>query len=270
MNSVMAFLSYIHWNVRPELIILGPFAVRWYGMLFALGFALGFVIIRWVFRIENRPETDLDALLGYVLAGAVIGARLGHCLFYEPGYYLAHPMDIPKIWQGGLASHGGAAGVALALVFYCRRHPDQPYLWLLDRVVVPTALAGSLIRLGNLFNSEILGRPARLPWAMVFDRIDEVPRHPVQLYESAAYLLVFLLLLSVYRRYRQRTPPGWLLGIFLVTVFSFRFVLEFFKEPQSEFGQNLPVSMGQLLSIPLIIVGAWLVVARRPRARSPV
>jgi prolipoprotein diacylglyceryl transferase len=265
----MALLSFVHWHARPEIFSIGPVSVRWYGILFALGFALGFVIVRWMFRLEHKPETDLDSLLGYILGGAVIGARLGHCLFYEPGYYLAHPLDIPKIWQGGLASHGGAIGVALGLWIYSRRHPGQPFLWLLDRVVVPTALAGALIRLGNVFNSEILGRPTQMRWAVVFDRVDSLPRHPVQLYESIGYLLIFVLLLSIYRRTRDRTAPGLLLGIFLVTVFTFRFAVEFFKEPQSDYGQNLPLSVGQLLSIPCILFGGVLLARlRAPAERS--
>jgi prolipoprotein diacylglyceryl transferase len=190
----------------------------------------------------------------------VIGARLGHCLFYEPAYYLRRPLEILMIWRGGLASHGGAVGIFLALYGYSRRRPDQPYLWLLDRMAIPTALGGSFIRLGNLFNSEILGISTDVPWAFVFARIDDLPRHPAQLYESLAYLLIFGVLFAVYRKRGSHTPRGLLLGLFLVLVFGARFVIECVKVRQAAFGEALPLSMGQLLSIPAILVGVVLLV----------
>src|SRR5512140_440751 len=153
-------MAYIYWSVRPEIFQLGPLAVRWYGLFFALLFAIGYMIGRWEFRSEHKSAENLDTLLIYVVAGTIIGARLGHCFFYEPAYFLRHPLEIFAVWQGGLASHGGALGVLTALYLYSRHHPGQPYLWLLDRVVVPTALGGCFIRLGNLFNSEIIGEPA--------------------------------------------------------------------------------------------------------------
>ena len=165
----MQCLSYIYWNVRPELVQLGPLAIRWYGVFFAILFIVGLLIVRWQFHIEHKDEASLDKLLLYVIVGTVVGARLGHCLFYDPVYYLRHPVEILEVWRGGLASHGGAAGVLIAVCFYCRHRPDQPYLWLLDRIVVPTALGGAMIRLGNLFNSEILGTPTHLPWGFVFE-----------------------------------------------------------------------------------------------------
>jgi phosphatidylglycerol---prolipoprotein diacylglyceryl transferase len=250
--------GYIFWNVRPELVQFGPLAVRWYGLFFALLFWIGFLSARWQFQVEKKDERFLNSLLTHLVVGTIVGARLGHCLFYEPAYFLAHPLQIPMVWQGGLASHGGAIGVLVALFLYSRRHPDQPYLWLLDRIAVPTALAGCFIRLGNLFNSEILGLPSRVPWAFVFERVDQVPRHPAQLYESLAYLLVFVLLLLLYRRYRAQTPRGLLLGIFLVTVFTARFFLEFLKERQEDFQLHLPLDVGQLLSLPFIAAGVFL------------
>ena len=251
----MPFFSYIYWSVRPELIQLGPLAVRWYGLLFAILFAIGYLIVRYQFRVEGKDEAALDSLLAYLVAGTIIGARLGHCLFYEPGYYLAHPIEILEVWKGGLASHGGAVGVLIALYLYSRQHADQPYLWLLDRIAVPTALAGGLIRLGNLFNSEILGVPTHVPWAFVFARVDLVPRHPAQLYESMAYFTIFAGLLLVYRRFKARTPRGLLLGLFLTTVFTARFFIEFVKERQADYGQHMPLSVGQWLSIPFVIAG---------------
>ncbi len=265
----MLSLAYIYWNAQPDLLHVGPLTVRWYGVLFALLFWIGFLIVRWQFLTEGKDETTLNSLLTHLVVGTIVGARLGHCLFYEPGYYLHHPLDILKIWEGGLASHGGAIGVLIALYCYCRQHPDQPYLWLLDRIAVPTALAGCMIRLGNLFNSEILGLPTSVPWAFVFAREDLVPRHPAQLYESIAYAIIFVILLAVYRRFRRETPRGLLLGLFLVTVFTARFFIEFVKQRQTAYGANLPLSVGQLLSLPFILCGAALLGrAWRSRAKA--
>jgi phosphatidylglycerol---prolipoprotein diacylglyceryl transferase len=263
----MAPNGYIYWDVSPILFEIGPFAVRWYGLLFAVSFLAGFLIVRWMFREEGKPEQDLDRLLLYMVAGTVLGARLGHVLFYDPVYYFSNPIEILMVWRGGLASHGGAVGIFIALYFYARSRSGQGYLWLLDRIAVPVALAGSFIRLGNLFNSEILGRPTEMPWAFVFARVDALPRHPAQLYESIGYAIIFVVLLLVYRRYRTSTPNGLLLGGFLVAVFSYRFVVEFFKMPQAAFGEALPLSVGQLLSIPLVIAGAFLLA--RARRRRP-
>ena len=260
--------AYIYWNQDPDLFSIGPLTIRWYGLLFALGFFLGYVIVRWMYRRENKPERDLDPLLIYMLLGTVIGARLGHVLFYDPGYYLSRPLEILKIWQGGLASHGGAIGILIALYLYARKHPGQSFLWLLDRIAVPTALAGALIRLGNLFNSEIVGEPSDLPWAVVFARVDTLPRHPAQMYESLAYAAVFLLLMAVYRRVGKETPRGLLLGLFLGAVFTARFFIEFVKVPQAAFGTDLALSMGQWLSLPFIIAGALLLARIWVRSRS--
>lgn len=268
----MTETSYIYWDVGREIVSLGPLTLRWYGILFALGFIVGFFIVRWMFRLEHKPEADLDRLLLYLLVGTVVGARLGHCLFYDPGYYLSNPLEIFKVWRGGLASHGGGVGVFLALYLYSRKHKDQPYLWVLDRVAVPTALAGSFIRLGNLFNSEILGVQTDVPWAFVFARVDQVPRHPAQLYESISYLLIFFLLLWLYNRLREKTPRGLLIGVFLVLVFIARFAIEFVKVRQAAFGEALPLSMGQLLSIPMVVAGVilvWQAMKKQAAAPSP-
>src|SRR5262249_15750944 len=190
----VSLIAYIRWDVTPELVRLGPFAIRWYGLFFALLFLVGYYIARWQFRSEGKSGASLDSLLIHIVVGTVLGARIAHVLFYEPAYYFSHPWEIPQIWKGGLASHGGAAGVLLGIYIYSRKHPDQPYLWLLDRIAVPTALAAAIIRLGNLFNSEILGIPATVPWAFIFVREDLVPRHPAQLYECLANLLTFFIL----------------------------------------------------------------------------
>ena len=248
----------IHWNANPELLNLGWLSIRWYGLLFASGFFCGFLFMRYVYTREKKPIAHLDTLLFYMMVSAIVGARLGHCFFYEPEYYLANPFEILKVWQGGLASHGGAIGILIGLWLYSRKRPDQPYLWLLDRIAIPTALAGSFIRLGNLFNSEILGKPSEQSWAFVFERYDMIPRHPVQLYESIAYLTTFVILYSLYRRIGESAPRGFYLGLFLVLVFSARFVLEYFKIRQAAYGEALPFSVGQLLSIPAVVAGLIL------------
>ena len=245
----------IVWSVDPDLFQIGPLTIRYYGILFALSFFLGYNIIRSVFRREGKPESDLSTLLTHMLVGVVAGARLGHCLFYDPGYFLSHPHKILMVWEGGLASHGAAIGTLTALFIYARRHPDQPYLWLLDRMVIVVALGGLLIRLGNFFNSEILGVPTDVPWAVIFDRIDGTPRHPAQLYESIACGTVFVGLYGLYTRLEARTPPGLLFGLFLVSVFGFRILIEFLKERQAAYGADLALSVGQILSIPLLILG---------------
>jgi prolipoprotein diacylglyceryl transferase len=263
----MDMFGYVYWPFHPEILRVGPLVFRWYGLLFALGFYFGFLIARWQFRIEGKNENDLNPLLFYMVGGALIGARLGHCWLYEPGYYVRHPLEMLRFWEGGLASHGGTLGILIALYFYARRRPDQPYLWLLDRVVVPTGLAGALIRIGNLFNSEMLGLPSTVPWAWVFPRVDQTPRHPVQLYESLAYLFTLVVLIRSYARRRAQTPRGSLLGLFLVLVFTFRFFLEFFKERQATYEQHFPISVGQWLSVPLVLGG--LVLLWRARRTPP-
>jgi len=250
----------LYWNIDPELIRLGPFAVRYYGLLFALAFIHGFYVIRWVFRREGRAENELDPLFAYMFTGTLVGARLGHCLFYDPVFYLSHPVELVKVWEGGLASHGAVIGVLIALYLYVRTRPGTSYLWLVDRMVLAVAPGGALIRLGNFFNSEILGTPTHLPWAVIFARYDGVPRHPAQLYESLAYLCIFGLLIAVYRRLGPTIRPGLLLGLFLTTVFGFRILVEFVKLRQAAFADVLPMTMGQLLSIPVVIAGGFLLV----------
>ncbi len=264
----MHLLSFIYWDCPRELARLGPVTIRWYGVLFALAFFFGYLILQMIFRREHEPEKDLGTLLMYLLGGTLIGARLGHCFFYEPGYYLSRPAEIIRIWEGGLASHGAAAGILIALYFYTRSRPGQPYLWILDRLAIPVALGGALIRLGNLFNSEIVGTPSRLPWAFVFPRATgglPVPRHPAMLYEAGAYLLIFLILLLVYKKQGSRVPRGELIGLFLITIFGSRFLIEFVKMRQAAYRLPLPLSVGQALSIPVIIAGVVLLVRSRTK-----
>ena len=219
--------------------------------------------MKYVYTRERKPVADLDTLLFYVMVSAIVGARLGHCLFYNPGYYLSNPLEMFMVWRGGLASHGGAIGIFIGLWLYTRKRPDQPYLWLLDRIAIPTALAGSFIRIGNLFNSEILGTATDRPWAFVFERYDMMARHPVQLYESICYLATFLILTVLYRRFGPSAPRGFYLGLFLVLVFSARFFLEYFKLPQAEYAATLPLSVGQILSIPAVLIGLFLLIRKK-------
>lgn len=262
-------LPLIHWNADPALFTLGPLTVRWYGVLFATGFLLGFYIMQWIYRREQKPLAELDHLLLYMLIGTVVGARLGHVLFYDPGYYFSHPLDILKIWEGGLASHGAAIGVLLALFIYQRKYPYASYLWLLDRLSIPAALAGMFIRIGNFMNSEILGTPTGGNWGVVFDRVDPLPRHPVQLYEAAAYAFIFVVLFVLYRRPTIRARTGVLIGTLLSLVFLARFLLEFIKTRQAAYEANFEISVGQWLSIPFMLLGvALLVYAFSARAKA--
>jgi prolipoprotein diacylglyceryl transferase len=257
----LAVLAQITWDVSPVIFHLGPLPIRWYSLGWLLAFAVGFYLVRWIYRREGKPEEDLESILLFMILGAIIGARLGHCLFYRPDYYLAHPLEIVAFWKGfrGLASHGGAIGVLVSLYIFSRRHPNQPYFWLIDRVAGPAALGGFFVRMGNLMNSEILGIPTDVPWAMVFVRVDAIPRHPAQAYEAISYLLIFFLIFFLYRWKGPKLPSGFLSGAFLATVFGARFFIEFVKERHAAFEVGLPLSMGQILSIPIVALGLGLI-----------
>lgn len=272
-------LNFITWNVKPQIVTLGSFEIRWYSILFATGFILGYIILSKIFKKEGIPIELLDKLTIYVVLGTIIGARLGHCLFYEPGYYLKHPLRIILPWEGtigkdfkftgyqGLASHGGAIGVILALYLFSRKY-KKPFLWILDRLVIVTALAGFFIRMGNLMNSEIYGIPTKVPWGFKFMRealygvpvSQIVPRHPTQIYEGLAYLMVFLLLYYIYRKQNTNLKQGLLFSLFLILVFAARFFIEFLKADQESFESHMPLDMGQILSIPFILTGIVILI----------
>lgn len=252
----------LFWNANPILLQLGPIAIHWYGALFATGFLLGYQLMQRMYRQEGRPTEQLDKLLTYIFIGTVVGARLAHTLIYEPEFYLAHPIEILKIWEGGLASHGGGVGVLLAIWLFVRQHPENHFLWLADRLAIPTALTGCFIRLGNFMNSEILGNPTNGNWGVVFERVDNIPRHPVQLYEAACYLIIFVLLFTLAKTPKIR-QPGYLLGLFLALVFSARFVLEFFKTPQAAYEAGNLITVGQWLSVPFVFAGIILMLRSR-------
>lgn len=258
----------IHWHPDPQLFSLGPLHIRTYGVLFSLAFLCSFAVMLWIFRREHRPEEQLNRLFLYVFLGVVAGARLGHCLFYAPEFYLRNPFEILRIWEGGLASHGAAIGILTAVWLFVRRTPGMSFAWVSDHVAVVIPLAAMFVRIGNFFNSEILGLPASLPWSVVFDRVDQVPRHPVQIYEAVTYLLLFLVMLAVYHRGVYNSRPGRQAGLLVVLLFSARFVLEFFKEGQAAHDATLPITTGQILSIPLVAFGLWLLLRKTAPASS--
>jgi prolipoprotein diacylglyceryl transferase len=250
------------WNIDPVLLQIGPLQLRWYGLLFAAGIFAAYRAGIWSFERAGGSREEASRLLGYVVVGTVVGARLGHCLLYEPEYYLRHPLEILAVWRGGLASHGGVLGIALAVWLFARR-TGRDVLWLLDRVAVAAPVAAACIRVGNFFNSEIVGRPTTVPWAVVFARLDPYPRHP------AAYLVLFAAMLWLERHTELRRRAGALTGIVLVLVFGFRFAIEFLKEPQEAFEACLPLDLGQLLSVPAVLIGAWLLGAASRRSPAP-
>ncbi len=261
-------LSYIIWNVRPEIFSLkinwgmfGTIAPRWYGLLFALGFLIGYSIYERISKFEKEDPKWIDKLFIYVLVATILGARLGHVFFYEWGYYSQHLSEIPKVWHGGLASHGGAVGIIVAIYIYSKKITHRSMLYTLDRLVVPVALAGAFIRLGNLMNSEIYGNSTSLPWGFIFIRNGEIlPKHPTQIYEALCYLIVFALLLYFYWKTELRNKQGFLVGIFFVGVFMARFFIEFIKQPQVNFEKGMALNMGQILSIPFVLIGIYLII----------
>ncbi|MCB0723241.1 MAG: prolipoprotein diacylglyceryl transferase [Ignavibacteriae bacterium] len=266
---MLALIAQIHWDVSPEIFHTGGFAPRWYGVLFALGLLFAYLVMKKFYREEGKPVSELDILSVYIVAGTIIGARLGHCLFYGTSYYLSHPLEIVKFWEGGLASHGAAIGIVLAIWLYSRKKDiSTTVTWIFDRIVIVTCLAGTLIRLGNLMNSEILGTATDLPWAFVFARVDNVPRHPAQLYEAIFYLFTFFILYNYYNKSKNKDFHGIILGMFFVIVFSFRFVIELVKEHQSELLMNSAIDMGSVLSIPFIIAGVVLILQANRKIKN--
>jgi prolipoprotein diacylglyceryl transferase len=276
-------IAYITWDVRPQIVDLGFIELRWYSMLFLLGFIFSYYILSKVFKKEGLSIELLDKLTFYVVISTIIGARFGHCIFYEPEVYLKNPLKIILPFTGkpgvdfqftgyqGLASHGGAIGILIGLYLYSRKF-KRPYLWVLDRIGMVTALAGSLIRLGNLFNSEIVGLPTDLPWGVKFMRlvplgtpIDQVQAlHPAQIYEAICYLIIFIILIYIYYKKYPELKPGLLIGLFFILVFTARFFIEFVKEDQVGFEAGMALNMGQILSIPFIVAGLWLVFRKVP------
>lgn len=266
-------LAEIIWNADPILFSLGPISVRWYGLAFALGFFIGYQIVAAMFKHEGAPERWLGILLAYLLIGTIVGARLGHVFFYEWDYYSQHPAEILKVWQGGLASHGGTIGNIIALFIFSWCVSKKPASWVFDKIVIPIALVGGLIRLGNLMNSEIYGGPTNLPWGFVFVRNGEtIACHPTQIYEALCYFALFALLMWMYWKRNAEERPWLITGVFFIGIFVPRFLIEYLKNVQvsseydmiARYGMNL----GQMLSIPFIILGIVLVCVAMYRPRQ--
>jgi len=232
----MDSLTFIHWNVNPEIFSLGPIHVRWYGLMFAVGFLFGYNQMEKMFKHENVDLKWLDSLFIYLILATVIGARLGHVFFYAWDYYSQHPLEILFTWQGGLASHGGVIGIILAMIIWSKKVSKRSLLWVLDRIVVPSVFVGALIRFGNLMNSEIYGIQTTMPWGFIFERNHEtVAKHPTMIYESLSYLFTFGVLLYMYWKTKAKDYPGILVGVFFIGVFISRFLIEFIKEVQEPF-----------------------------------
>lgn len=259
---------FIRWDVNPALFHVGSFEIRYYGLLWAIALGVSAYIFHNVMKREGLSEKMFDSIFWFGVLSTVIGARLGHCLFYDPGYYFAHPWEILDIRQGGLASHGAAFGLLAGLWLFSRKN-KMPYIWSLDRISIAVPIAGAAVRLGNLMNSEIYGNPTDLPWGFIFVRAGEtVPMHPTQLYEAAAYLAIFALMWWMYYRKNLAVRrPGLMFGVFLITLFGFRFFVEFIKLPQVSFEQAMALDMGQLLSIPFVLLGIgilWYALKKAP------
>lgn len=269
-------LNSIVWDVSPE-IISSPLSIRWYGLMFAVGFLIGYEIVARMFRHEGAPEKWLGILLIWVMAGTVIGARLGHVYFYEWDFYSAHPEKILRIWEGGLASHGGTIGVIIAVLLFSLFTTKRSPMWTFDRLVIPIALVGGMIRFGNLMNSEIFGGPTTLPWGMMFVRSREwqemypgVACHPTQIYEALCYFALFGLLMWMYWKKNAEKRPGLIFGVFMVGIFLPRFLIEFIKNDQVAFEADMMLNMGQLLSIPFILIGIFFIIRAMVRPTVPL
>jgi len=264
-------LNYIHWNPNPEIINIFGFSLRYYGILFVSGLILCIYILGWIFKREKIPSENLEKLSIYGMIGILAGARLGHCLFYEPSYYLSHPLEmilpitfppgggVKFTGYQGLASHGGALGLLIALYFYSRK-TKHSMIDTIDLIAVVGALGGGFIRLGNFMNSEIIGIPSTKPWSVIFERVDNLARHPAQLYEAISYFIIFTIMMILYKKKRDRLKNGFFFGLVLVLSFTARFIIEFVKESQVGFEDGMTFNMGQLLSLPYIFVGIGFII----------
>ncbi|MCM1072154.1 MAG: prolipoprotein diacylglyceryl transferase [[Clostridium] fimetarium] len=271
-------LDFVTWTADPVFLNLGPLTVRWYGIMFVIGFFLGYKIEERMYRREGAPEAWMGSLLIYVVIATIVGARLGHVLFYEWDYYSQHPLKILATWEGGLASHGGTIGLIIAVILYSIFVTKRSPLWAFDRLVIPIALVGALIRFGNLMNHEIYGHATDLPWGFRFvtnvgawmggaEPIFSAPSHPTQIYEALCYLLLFGLLMWMYWKRNAGERPGLIFGVFFIWLFGSRFLIEYIKNPQVDFEVGMALNMGQILSIPFILIGIGLVCYAMSRPR---
>ena len=269
--NLLNVLTYIIWDINPDIftipIINHP--VRWYGLLFALSFLISQQIMYFIYKKEGRPIKEVDTLTIYMVVATIVGARLGHVLFYDPIHYFQNPHKIVMVWEGGLASHGGVIGVILTLYLFARK-VNVSYLWTLDRISIVAALIFCMIRLGNLMNSEMIGIPTNLPWGFIFMSKDNIPRHPAQLYEAIHYLISFIILFWVWSRQKDRMKNGFLFSLALIIMFSFRFIDEFFKIDQVEFEDGMILNMGQILSLPFIMIGIVMLILTMGKKRETI
>jgi prolipoprotein diacylglyceryl transferase len=284
---MMNLLNYITWNPNMEAFHIGWFSLRWYGLCWLLGFALAYLLVRQLYKEQKIKDELFDPLFFYCFLGILIGARLGHCIFYQPGDFLTSWKGIVEMllpihfgndgsWLGqtfgfflsgyaGLASHGGTLGLMIALWLYVKK--TKLSLWtVLDNIAIATGSMACCIRLGNLMNSEIIGKPTDVPWAFIFERVDLLPRHPGQLYEAIAYALLFVIMWALHKKWPEKIGTGWYFGFCLTYIFTFRFFIEYTKEIQEAFEASLPIDMGQILSIPFIILGVWCMVRAKKKA----
>ena len=264
----------VTWDVNPALFHLGSFEVRYYGVLWAVALGISAYIFHHIMIREGLSEKTFDSVFWFGVISTVLGSRLGHCLYYDPGYYLTHPVEILDIRQGGMASHGAAVGLLIGLWLFSRKN-KLPYIWSLDRISIVVAISGVAVRLGNLMNSEIYGTVTSLPWGFIFVRDGEtLPKHPTQIYEALCYLVLFVILLWMYyKKDLARRRPGVMFGFFLIILFGTRFLIEFIKNPQVDFEQHMVLNMGQLLSIPFIVAGVvilWRALKQAPLTPSPL
>ena len=284
---MMNLLNYITWNPSLQAFSLGPFSIRWYGLCWLVGFALAYLLVRQLYKEQKIKNELFEPLFFYCFLGILIGARLGHCIFYQPQDFLTSwrgcvEMLLPihfgndGSWLGqmfgffltgyaGLASHGGTLGLMIALWLYVKK--TKLSLWtVLDNIAIATGSMACCIRLGNLMNSEIIGKPTEVPWAFIFEKVDMLPRHPGQLYEAIAYAVLFFIMWALHKRMPEKIGTGWYFGFCLAYIFTFRFIIEYTKEIQEAFEASLPIDMGQILSIPFIILGVWCMIRTKKKA----
>lgn len=268
-------LNSVVWNADPTFFSIFGLEIRWYGLLFAIGFLVGYYIEAKIYKHDKAPDEWCDKLFLYIITATIIGARLGHCFFYDWDYYSSNPLEILKVWEGGLASHGGAIAIIIAVLIFAKKVTKRNAIWVFDRLVVPVALVGAMIRLGNLMNHEIYGSQTIMPWG--FNFITNIASwqngaspqysptsHPTQIYESLSYLTLFVVLMWMYWKREAGDKRGLLFGVFLLWVFGSRFIIEFLKLPQEIFEleliEQVGMNMGQLLSIPFIIAGIYFTI----------
>jgi len=282
----MNILNYILWN--PDLVAfhIGPFAVRWYGLMWIIGLTLAYLVVQRLYKEQKIKDELFDPLFLYCFVGILAGARLGHCIFYQPDVFLTSWRGIIEMllpihfgndgsWLGetfgfyvigyaGLASHGGTLGLMIALWVYVK-HTKLSIWSVLDNIAIATGTTACFIRLGNLMNSEIIGKITDVPWAFIFEKVDSMPRHPGQLYEAIAYALLFCILWVLHKRMPEKIGTGWYFGFCLTYIFTFRFFIEYTKEVQEAFEASLPIDMGQILSIPFVILGVYCMIRAKKK-----